>query len=91
MLFCAACLPSFARGDARAAEDADFAAVNRQFAHFDLDRDGTPEIRWVRDIGLPAVPPGRTRGLVLIIVEPRLLPASPAVLPPPSAGGGQGG
>ena len=75
MLLCAACLPSFARGDARAAEDAAFAAVNRQFAHFDLNRDGTPEIRWVRELGQSAVPPGRSRGLVLIIVEPRLLPS----------------
>jgi hypothetical protein len=43
------------------------------FANYDINRDRTAEIRWVRDIGLDRAPAGKSRGLVVVIVEPRLL------------------
>lgn len=47
--------------------------LNASFSPCDINRDGTPEIRWVRELGISCEPTSGRRGLVVVLVEPRLL------------------
>ncbi|NPV47032.1 MAG: hypothetical protein HPY69_08730 [Armatimonadetes bacterium] len=49
------------------------ASLDARFGGYDLNDDGTIELRWVRSLGMDRRPSGPSRGLVLVIVEPRLL------------------
>lgn len=56
-----------------AAETQTVAGLNAAFSPFDQDGDGVAEIRWVRNLGEALEAQGPRRGLVLVVVEPRLL------------------
>ena len=54
--------------------------VDAAHSPFDLNGDGVAEIRWVKGLGVERAAAGEDRGLVLVLVEPRLLAAEAPAL-----------